>query len=118
LSIICRRRAKFVTATALVVTLFSNSLYGQSIDPTSSQIMDGNFVKWALTQGGLSIVLLVVLWSYRRDLQRAAEAKEQTVTVLMDMVSQNMQVLTKLTAVVESLSIEVRRLEDFSRKKA
>lgn len=119
MSITTKRRTKFFVALSTCFLLYGNAIYGQSIDPSAAASgLDSNFVKWSLTQGGLTIVLIMVLWSYRRDLQRVSEAKEQTITVLMQMVTQNITINTKLTTLVESLSVEIRRLEEKSRRNA
>jgi hypothetical protein len=50
-------------------------------------VEDISLVKYAVTQGGLALVLLVVFWSYRRDLSRIEardQEKLQIVTVLVE----------------------------------
>lgn len=36
------------------------------------------FIKWAFQQGGITIVLIVSLWSYRRDWLQTFQRKEDT----------------------------------------
>ena len=39
--------------------------------------MDQDFIKWAVTQGGLTLVLILVLWQYRRDFFRRADDEKR-----------------------------------------
>ena len=43
-----------------------------------------DLVKWAITQGALALVLLVVLWSYRRDFFRKMSEKDSTIELLQE----------------------------------
>lgn len=43
-----------------------------------------DLVKWGFTQGGLTLVLLVVLGSYRRDFFRKSEAKQAEIDLLRE----------------------------------
>lgn len=45
-------------------------------------------VKWSVTQGGLVLVLLVVLWSYRRDFTRVLAREDEETAILTDLVAQ------------------------------
>lgn len=38
---------------------------------------ESDFIRWALTQGGLVLVLIIMGWSYRRDLVRVAKEEEE-----------------------------------------
>jgi hypothetical protein len=62
-----------VLATALLLWLLLSSV------PTGQAVsVDGRVEpdwKWAVTQGGLTLVVLVLGWSYRKDMQRWAEEK-------------------------------------------
>ncbi len=49
---------------------------------TTTGAVEGEFVKWALTQGGLTVVVLVLFWSYRRDTARIiSEAHDRNETL-------------------------------------
>ena len=48
------------------------------IQATQNDRDDLDFWRWALTQGGLTIALLVLMWSYRRDMmQWTQESRSQ-----------------------------------------
>lgn len=51
------------------------------LHPDAAQDAQQDFIRWALTQGGLTLALLVVLWSYRRDLRRFADQELLAVRV-------------------------------------
>lgn len=63
-----------ILALGLLVwlTLASVPTGGQTITPANGEAIDW---KWALTQGGLTLVVLVLGWSYRKDWQKWAEEK-------------------------------------------
>ena len=69
-------RQRFYTILIpVLVYLLAQSAYAQAIDP--DVLKEGGIVRWALSQGGITIALLVFGWSYRRDLIRAAEEKKK-----------------------------------------
>lgn len=45
-----------------------------------------NFVRYALTQGGLFALVCVLGWSYRRDLMRVSDDKTERLSVMTDLV--------------------------------
>jgi hypothetical protein len=60
-------------ATAILLWLLLASVpVGQAITPAVTSDDDW---RWALTQGGLTLVVLVLGWSYRKDLTRWADEK-------------------------------------------
>ena len=71
-----RQRAYIVTIL-LLIFLMVRAAYAQALDP--DVLKEGGIVRWALSQGGITIALLVFGWSYRRDLIRAAEEKKREV---------------------------------------
>lgn len=117
-----KRVAEFWGCVALVWLLYTNALRAQTIDFTNVQ--DG--VKYVATQGGLTIALLVMGFSYRRDLMRAsdearreadarkAEAaakvaeKEQQLEVLVELVRANTSSNAELVATVKALAVDIR----------
>jgi hypothetical protein len=82
------RPSKLIAAAILLFGLLlipgEPSPHGQTITAvppgvTTVEVFDW---RWALTQGGLTVVLLVLVWSYRKDLSRWADdrvAAERTI---------------------------------------
>lgn len=67
------------------------TLAGEGAPPSLTGAGEPELLRWAVTQGGLVLVTLVVIWSYRRDFQRVfVEEKERTAAL--------MEVLNKATA--------------------
>ena len=106
---LCRRRVKFILLLALFWWLNSNAVHAQDMNISG----DAGVVllRWAITQGGPSVLVLVIGWSYRRDLLGALNEKDQVIDVLINATKQTAETNMKLTAVVEALSVEIRRLE-------
>jgi hypothetical protein len=70
-------------AVIVCIVLFSmNAAYAQAATTYSIQGTESEFLKWALTQGGLTVVVLILFWSYRRDTGRLlVEAHERNLAV-------------------------------------
>lgn len=62
-----------------------------------------DILKWGLTQGGLVIIVLILLWSYRRDFTRLMARDEEKIAVLTDLIGQTRSELAKSSAVVDSV---------------
>lgn len=58
----------------------------QSEQSTASAGADPEFVKWAFTQGGLVLVVLILGWSYRRDMLRIAAKDGEKIELLTELV--------------------------------
>lgn len=84
-STIAVRITAYVVGAALVFDSFQ--LAAQPIDGPAGSI--GGFpvdlAKWAMTQGGLVVVTLVILWSYRRDFKKVIEAQQQELGVVTEL---------------------------------
>jgi hypothetical protein len=57
------------------------------IEPTVDPALTENFVKYAMTQGGLFMLVIVLGWSYRRDFIRMADQRSERIQVLTDIVA-------------------------------
>lgn len=77
-----RRLADVGRLMALVAILICYSLHGlaapmgESGAVASAPSWDGELMRWMVTQGGLTVALIVVLWSYRRDFTRVLAAAQ------------------------------------------
>lgn len=81
-----------------VVALSANGLWAsQSTTPAGLSAVESDFVKWALTQGGLTIVLLGTLWSYRRDMTRGLREEQARTQVLTALVEKSTEALVHLS---------------------
>ncbi len=57
-----------------------------------------DILRWVLTQGGLAVVVLVVLWSYRKDLTRIQAKDQEKTELLIDLVRNVTVALQELKA--------------------
>jgi hypothetical protein len=71
---------------------------------------DGDLLRYALTQGGLAVVVLVLMWSYRRDFTRILDAKEDRLVVMATMVSANIAAATRSAEASEAQQQAIERL--------
>ena len=71
------QRARMVAIVAVLSLLSLNASSGETPTPTDP-ITGGfseEFWRWLATQGGLTVALLALGWSYRRDLRRWADER-------------------------------------------
>ena len=112
----CRRRLKFLSLLGLFVWLSTNALKADEI--VASPEASSQLIRWAITQGGPSVLVIVIGWSYRRDLLGVIVRKNEEIAaqweqnkLIVEMVRQTAQTNERLTAAVEALTVEVRRLD-------
>jgi hypothetical protein len=87
------------------------SLFFAAGEPFASG--DGDLVRYALTQGGLLAVVLVLLWFYRRDSRRIASDKNVKIDVLIAIVQNSTAALTRNA---EGAAAVARALENLERR--
>lgn len=73
------------------VAMFGTALMFATAEPG----LDLDFGKYALTQGGLLIVVLVLIWLQRRDNERISKKDEEKIGVLTELVRANTTALTR-----------------------
>lgn len=78
--------------------------------PFPSGSMEPDFWRWAIIQGGLLVALLIVLWSYRKDLVGALAAERERATVLIELVRSSTAANEKSAAASEATEKAVHRL--------
>ena len=125
---LCRRRVKGGALLLLFAWLSSNAMSGQELGPAIGG-GEVSLVKWAMSQGGAYVITILLGISYRRDLlglireQKQAlsdlrsemlsqrQADEKVMTSLVAMVEKSTAASERLTAAVNALAVEVRRVE-------
>jgi len=80
------------------------------LDAAAAGESEIDLMRWAITQGGLTLALIVVLWSYRRDLRRDAEEKHVQLAVLVALVRESTAANEKSAAASEANEKAVHRL--------
>jgi hypothetical protein len=68
------------------------------------------FYKWAVTQGGLVLVILVVLWTYRRDMQRISAKDAEKTEILTDLVADSKVAIQAATSQSAATEKSIHRL--------
>lgn len=71
-----------------------------------------DLMRYAITQGGLLMVVLVLLWSYRRDWTEIAEQRRAHITILTGLVQQSAVAQTKYA---DSQVVMARSMEEMTR---
>jgi len=80
----------------VAILLFSaNGLLANQNGTIPLPVNQVDFIKWILTQGGLVVVLLAIVWSYRRDLVTVVKQGDERNKILIDLVRENTAALTK-----------------------
>jgi hypothetical protein len=85
---------------------------GSSTGAEAAAVDETSLIKYAVTQGGLAIVLLIVFWSYRRDLQRIEVRDQEKLQVVVTLVEKNTAALINAEATNARLSraVEAHKL--------
>lgn len=108
-STVAVRLTAYAVGAALVFDSFQ--LAAQPLESTGSI---GGFpvdlAKWAMTQGGLVVVTLVILWSYRRDFKRVIEAQQQELGVVTELVRDSSRHIAESAASQQALAQAHREL--------
>lgn len=80
---------------------------------------DVDLIRYGITQGGLFLVILFVLWSYRRDFRRIVDRDEERLQVFAGIVQGNTTAMVQMTEALgqqkeatHRLAHAVERLED------
>jgi hypothetical protein len=73
--------------------------------------MQIEFWKWAITQGGLVVVTLVILWSYRKDFKSVLAQNRESLSVIAGLVKDNAVSITEGAAAARAVSEALDRLE-------
>jgi hypothetical protein len=87
--------------------------------PSASVTTDSDLVRYAVTQGGLLFVVLVLLWSYRKDAMGALQIERDRVEILTKLVGDTREANTKSADAVlaqaksiEGLARAVEKIEE------
>lgn len=80
--------------------------------PETEPVAETTLLKYAVTQGGLAIVLLVVFWSYRRDLARIEVRDQEKLQIVTTLVEKNTAALVNSEATNARLAraVEAQKL--------
>ena len=93
------RAPVLVTALLLQVT--------ESVRVPQGPFMDPEFFKWAISQGGLAVITIIIVWSYRKDLGEVLSSHKDKIEILkaerselMDLIRANTEAMTRLADTV------------------
>lgn len=82
----------------------------EAASSTGASAVSEDFLKWALTQGGLVLVVLVVFWSYRRDFIRRVVREEEKVAILTEIAAESRAAVVQAVAQNTATEKAVHRL--------
>lgn len=98
-------------STIRTVTASAALLAMSVVDATApAPASDAELVRYAITQGGLLAVVLVLLWSYRRDTLSVLKEQENRLQILTDLVSSATEALTKSADATDRMARAVEQL--------
>lgn len=100
---------RFAAYVAGIFLLLSSVGLAQDADG-SRLSTDLDLLKWAVTQGGLVLVTLTILWSYRKDFRSLLAEEHQRVEILSQLVrdctsasAAQAETLRELTRVIDNM---------------
>lgn len=91
--------ARYVTITG--------AIFAVSLDP----VLGGNedLVRYAITQGGLVVVVLVLLWSQRKDTLAQRENRNHQLTALTTLIMESTATLQKHADGIDRMARSIER---------
>lgn len=106
------RRGIKTTAILSLLLAFVGSVGASQagIAPFPSGSIEQDFWRWAIIQGGLLVALVIVLWSYRKDLVGTLAEERDREKLLVDLVERSTSASNKTAAASESNERAVSRL--------
>ena len=83
-----------VACSTLLADGVAESIAQAQVADTVLDKVDLDITRWAITQGGLALVTLVLFWSYRRDFKTVLANQEDKVQVLTCLVRDTQMAIT------------------------
>lgn len=83
------------------ICLFGFNGMAQANSTGTLPVSEPDFVRWALTQGGLVVALLIIAWSYRRDLVHIIRDQDSKVQVLTALVQEATAAQTRVADAID-----------------
>ena len=111
------RHVRFIAYMVGIVLLWT-SIALASADESSVRI-DGtqiDLLKWGVTQGGLVLVTMIILWSYRRDFGRLLAEQRSELDVITALVKEASAAMTASAAASRDAASAIDRLREGHRQ--
>lgn len=89
--------------------LIVGTMVAAAVEPV---VADNDLFRYALTQGGLFGVVLVLLWSYRKDSLGALAIERERVSVLTELVASTRETLAKSA---DAVSAQAKSIDGLAR---
>ena len=89
--------------------LITGTLILATMEPALEQV---DMVKYAVTQGGLLAVVLVLLFFYRRDFKRFQEKDEEKIDLLVQLMTNNATTMARSVDAMHRLAKAVEHLDE------
>jgi hypothetical protein len=77
-------------------------IVAMAADPVIAPELSENFIRYALTQGGLLSLVIVIGWSYRRDFTKMLDNKTEHISILTQLVAQSSVAQAQNAAALEA----------------
>jgi hypothetical protein len=114
------RLARPATFTVALVMLSTGVLNGAGLQTPGVSVpvpeAPGDLLRWALTQGGLVVVLLVILWSYRKDFMSTLQQQRDVTTQMAAALKEASGALATHSEAVRAQSVAFAQLADSVRR--
>ncbi len=98
------------------VLMYASAVLAANDDPV--QVGGLDIVKWSITQGGLVVALLVILWSYRRDFTRVLVQQRAEIGLMSDLVKESSVAMTECAAAVREQTMVIREWRTHDRRRS
>lgn|SRR3990167_5132055 len=106
-----RMRLKLSLVAIMLIALVASAVASQpGAAPFPAGSMEPDFWRWAIIQGGLLVALLIVLWSYRKDLVGALVGEREQLAIMIELVRSSTAANEKSAAASEATEKALHRL--------
>lgn len=78
---------------------------------SSTATPDLDLIKWGLTQGGLVVVTLTILWTYRKDFRSVLTQKQDQLDTVIELAQECATSIAESSATNRELAAAIERLK-------
>lgn len=110
MSTVTRRRLKLVLVIAVLLAFVGSVAAAQGGATFPPGLIEPDFWRWVIIQGGLLVALIGALWSYRKDLVEIITKQREYMTVLVDLIKDSTAANGRSAAASEATEKALHRL--------
>lgn len=120
MSVVTRGQLKLTLVLATLLAFIGSAFAQTAGPPLPGGAIEPDFWRWAIIQGGLLLALVIVLWSYRKDLIGVIVVDAERAAMLIDLIKSSTAANEKSAgaslANEKAIDRLIRALEDMEKR--